>query len=82
MLSPSNRSLAGRSSLSPMEHQKGTKWEKQRRLFLEASTSSIFLKTNYSYEKKMRFLPCLGLECSGSRGEGLLINLAICEQNV
>ena len=75
-----NRFLAGRSSFALMGLQKGTKWPKNK-IVLRSLDQFNFLQTKLQFEAKMRFLLYLGLEPSGSRGEGLWINVGICEQN-
>lgn len=75
-----NRFLAGRSSFALMGLLKGTKWPKNK-IVLRSLDQFNLLQNKLQFEAKMRFLLYLGLEPAGSRGEGLWINVAICEQN-
>ena len=80
VISPFKRFLAGRSSFSLMGLQKGTKWPKNK-IVLSSRDQFNLLQNKLQFEAKMRLILYLGLECSGSRGEGLWINVVICEQN-
>lgn len=53
----------------------------KNKIVLRSLDQFNLLQNKLQFETKMRFLLYLGLEPPGSRGEGLWINVAICEQN-